>query len=177
MTKIRLRSITFQQAIRLPGSSSTAHYIPAADYPLVMFPEWGIIEAKLKDGVTAMLGQERRRWYHLSNMKDCDPVEESLPPETSVTTNEVGALVVPTARMKLGPGGSFERMTDEEAEAEAKAAVEAPAPKKRGGRRAKAAVEAPATIPAPAPRSADHAGPIVNMPRARTENLGRAGGA
>lgn len=137
--RVKVKSVTFKEAVRLPGSSSTSHYIPSADYPLTWYPQLGLLEARLKSGVRAIGENAARRFYGIANVKDLDVDESALPPETAVREQN-GVLVVPTSNVRMGANGTFERVTDEEPAAAPVEAVEeaAPKPRKKPGPKPKA---------------------------------------
>lgn len=148
---VRIRSVTFksESAVRLPGSSQTAHYIPAVDYPLRYYPALGLVQATVRGGIHTQPGENRVRWYHVSNVRDLDVDETSLPPETAVTSAADGTATMQTAPMRNLAGGGFERVTEEEPAATAQ---ETPAAKKGGwpkGKPRKKAEAAPPPVPKP----------------------------
>lgn len=164
---VRLRSVTFKAdaAVRLPGSSQTAYYIPASDYPLRYYPSLNLVQATCKGGTHSNPGESRVRWYHASNTKDLDVDEASLPPETAVVSTADGKAMMPTAPMRNVAGGGFERVTDEEPASfdapAAPTAQETPAAKKGGWPKGK---PRPKREAAPAPTPAPQRPPMVIPP-------------
>lgn len=168
---IKLKSVQFREAVRFPGSSQTATYIPAVDYPLAFYPEAGLVEARLREGSRSVSEHfTRRMFYPLHNVRDMQIDDSEV--ATAITANADGALMMPSHPMRPTAGGGFERVTEEEA-APAKdgAPAEAPAPAKRKpGRPPKAKAEAVAEPPRPPPVTVAH-------PANRAAAGGAGGGA
>ena len=172
MSKIRIQSVTFFQSVRLPGTNTTANYIPGSDYPMTYDDARMIIEARLPKDRRPISDNEPIRWYGLPNVKEMTPVAADLAPETNVMTNEQGHLVIPTAPLKSLPNGTFERVTEEPVAAAAppppppETPSETPRAKRKPGPKPRNQAEAAKQAAAPA----------IAHPNVRVQN-GPQGGA
>lgn len=148
----KLRAVTFRDAVRLPGTSMTGHYIPAEDYPLTYYPELALIKATLRPGVNPMPHQARTRYYGRENVKDMELLED--PVETAVR-DVGGVLAIPEGGVEYNAAtGTFERRTGDAAPVPAPTPAETP--KAKRGKKARPAVTVAAVDP--------HAGVITTKP-------------
>lgn len=165
----KLRAVTFREAVRLPGTSNTGHFIPAEDYPLTYFPTLGLIRATLKRGVSPLPHQSATRYYHMSVVKDLELLEE--PVELAMRDNGAGVPVVTTG-VRVTADGTFERIVEEPVPPTpppAPTPSESPGAKRRG-RPPK--VEAKAAEP---PAALQHG--LPSLPRFRAPSMGSGSGS
>lgn len=153
---VRLRSVVFQQSVRLPGSSSTNSFLDASDYQLTVVDVGGcaMIQAELKTGVQPVNANFGRvSWFPLSFARDVIPAEGSILPTVEHAEKD-GKLVATPGQLRTMPDGTFERIVEGEG-VSIPAPVDAPpapAPKRtRGPNKPKAAPAAAPLRTPPAP--------------------------